>query len=79
MGNHETPPSSPYMEEYIEEIDDNYLNSLPDGDVEILESYQVEENEEDGIDEMVEEEVIVKAMEREDASCIFEKHIGIII
>ncbi|XP_011501575.1 PREDICTED: angio-associated migratory cell protein [Ceratosolen solmsi marchali] len=74
MGNQETPPSSPYMEEYIEEIDDNDLDSMADGDIEIIESYQVEENEEEASDDMAEEEVIVEAMEREDASCIFEKH-----
>lgn len=77
MGQRDTPPSSPYMEEYVEEIDDDEMNDIPEGEVEILESYEVEENEEEGGEEMAdEEEIVVEAMEREDASCIFEKHTG---
>ncbi|XP_001604744.2 angio-associated migratory cell protein [Nasonia vitripennis] len=75
MGQRETPPSSPYMEEYVEEIDDE-MNEIPEGEVEVLEAYEVEENEEDGGEEMADEEIVVEAMEREDAACIFEKHTG---
>ena len=75
MGPQETPPSSPYMEEdVIEEIDDN---ALVDGDVDVLEAIYVEEaDDDDAGEEMAEEGDIVEAMEREDAVCIFEKHIG---
>lgn len=68
MGQRDTPPSSPYMDEYVEEIDDE-MNEITEGEV-----YEVEENEEEGEEGMTDEEIVVEAMEREDATCIFEKH-----
>ncbi|KAJ8683408.1 hypothetical protein QAD02_019200, partial [Eretmocerus hayati] len=73
MGQQETPPSSPIMEECIEEIDDDE-ESVADGDVEIIDSYQVEEIEDEGEEQMADDEIVIEAMEREDASLIFEKH-----
>lgn len=76
MGQQETPPSSPRMDEYIEEIDgDEFL----EGDVEILDSYQVVEDEVDEEDEEksgveMSEAEIVQVMEREDSCCTFEQH-----
>lgn len=80
MGPRETPPSSPaYMEEVVEEIDDDEIESIQDGDVEILDNYEVVESDEDEENQMAEEHEIVEAMEREDACCIFQKHTGMII
>lgn len=73
----ETPPPSPsFMEEVVEEIDDDDLESIQDGDVEVIDNYQVVELDEEGENQMAEEDDIVEAMEREDACYIFEKHSG---
>ncbi|XP_058803034.1 angio-associated migratory cell protein [Phymastichus coffea] len=73
MVHHETPPASPYMEEVVEEIDDD---AGVIGDVEIVEDYEVEEDGiEDGGEQMADEDGdIMEMMEREDAIVVFDKH-----
>ncbi|CAB0032846.1 unnamed protein product [Trichogramma brassicae] len=72
----ETPPTSPYMDQHVEELEDNDLELIENGDVEVLDNYEVEEIEEieDDEDQMGEPHENVEQMEREDASCIFDKH-----
>ncbi|XP_014220133.1 angio-associated migratory cell protein [Trichogramma pretiosum] len=72
----ETPPTSPYMDQHVEELEDDDLELIENGDVEVLDSYEVEEIEEieDDEDQMGEPHENFEQMEREDASCIFDRH-----